>query len=68
MSNDLCGDRLSYCECAVASGHDGPHLCYCRGSWTEEREIVSFPEGLDLSGAIAKFWLSLDPLRFEDPE
>lgn len=29
----LCGAREAACICELAPGHNGPHVCSCKGSW-----------------------------------
>jgi len=42
-----CPAILASCQCKFEAGHEGPHVCECKGSWEDNGNILAFP---DLSG------------------
>lgn len=51
----VCDAKLDYCACALAAGHEGPHVCgRDDGSWTYDDDgdlrIVAFPDVLKALG------------------
>jgi hypothetical protein len=51
-----CPAHKASCLCVHVDGHEGPHLCNCKGSWNEDGSIVTFPLGsTDPFEALAAF-------------
>lgn len=40
-----CPAIKSACMCSLPEGHDGPHVCDCKGSWGDRGEIYAWPTG-----------------------
>lgn len=38
-----CGSRRGACICPLDEGHNGPHVCDCKGSWDDEGWVYAWP-------------------------
>ncbi len=59
VEDPLCGCIEAQCICSLPHGHDGPHVCGCKGSWhfDDDGEFIAdvWPEEMGPLEAIGSY-------------